>query len=60
VLQRVGGDGEQLRVPPLELRDPVPQLREVLSAERSHEAAQEDQDHWLPAQGGEAHLLTAD
>ena len=49
VFEDVGGDGEDLGASFLELGEPIPQLREMLAAERSHEAAQEDEDDGLPA-----------
>jgi hypothetical protein len=60
VLERVRGDGDDLRAALLELPDPVPQLREVPAAERSHEPAQEDEDNGLPAQVREPHLRAVD
>ena len=50
VLERVGRDGKNLGAALLELVVPVSQLREMPAAERSHEAAQKDQDDGLPAQ----------
>jgi hypothetical protein len=60
VLEAVRGNSEQLCAALFELAVPVPQLREMLSAERSHEPAQEDEDDRLPAQLGERHLLAVD
>ena len=53
VFGSVGCDGDDLSAALRELLVPVPQLREMPAAERSHEAAQKDQDNGLPAQAGE-------
>ena len=60
VVEAIRGDRDDLRAALLELRDPVPQLREMLAAERSAEAAQEHQDDGLPSQDGEADLGAVD
>ena len=50
VLKRVRSYRENLNAALLELLVPVPQLREMPAAERSHEAAQKHQHDRLPAQ----------
>jgi hypothetical protein len=52
VLQGVRRDRDDPGAAIFELRDPVPQLREMLAAERSAKAAQEDEDDGLSAQAG--------
>lgn len=60
VFQGVGGDGHDLGVAALEVRDPVSQLREMPAAEGSLEAAEEDEDDGLAAEGGEGELGAVD
>lgn len=61
IAKRVRGDGQDFCLPLLKLVIVLAQLRQVPTAEGSHEAAQEYQNDMLPAPKiGKAHLLTND
>ncbi len=60
VFEGVGGDGEELGASILELFVPFSQLREMPAAERSREAAQEDEDDGFSAEGGKGDVLVVD